>query len=396
MTDSEISPVNLGLSWLAKSHIRHAKPDAASRGGLNDGYDWVQQRYSFVYSEITGYGISLFVNAYRWTGEASYLTMAQESADFILQVMTLVKQKEHFGAVPKGYLLPGEEPLQQYNSFDAAMCLQGLLDLQRLQPSPDLLGAAEAIGNWLISKMQRNDGAFFSRYDAETNEGHHLGNHFFDDFGCLHAKHAIGLLKLYWQDRDPRFLEAARRVCTWVLTLQDADGAFRATERQPEVVSHAACYAIEGLLYAYADLREERFLQATVRGGEWLKRRQGRNGAIQIGYERRWWRPDRKIRKWLAPEPVSDATAQALRIWLLLYYQTGQNAFLEASRKAASFLRSMQCTHSTDADQLGGFYFKPGHPIQFTWCTLFAVHALAALDQAQRDSGFQKLIEELF
>jgi len=394
--DTEISPVKLGLNWLANSHIRHANNHAVSRGGLNDGYDWIQHRYSFIYSEITGYGVSIFVNAYRWTGDASYLTLAREAAEFIIQIMSHVNQKEHIGAVPKGYSLARYEPLHQYFSFDAAMCLQGLLDLNALQPSPDLAQAAYSIGNWLISKMQRKDGAFFSLYDAAADESEHLGLNFFDDFGCLHTKHAIGLLKLYRQNRDSRFLDAAQRVCTWALTLQDSDGAIRATERQPEVVSHAYCYALEGLLYAHADLGEERFLQAVIRAGYWLKRCQGQDGAIQIGYERRWWRPDRKIRKWLKPGRVSDATSQAIRIWMILYYQTGQKTFLEASQKSASFLRGMQCIDSPDQDQLGGFYFQPGHPIQFTWCTMFAVHALHTMDQIQREHGCQKLIEELF
>lgn len=389
-------PVALGLNWLALTHIRQADGNLLGHGGLKQGYDSVKHRYPYIYSEITGYGISLFVNAYRWTGDAFYLKLAKEAADFIIRIMTQVKEETHRGSVPHGYSLPDYHAYQQYFSFDAAMCMQGLLDLHALQPSSELIQAAWAIGNWLVSKMQREDGAFLSLYNAETGEFRHSGKNFFDDYGCLHAKHAIGLLKINRLSGDARFLEAVWRVCNWVLTLQDPDGGIQATERQPQVVSHAHCYAVEGLLYAHAILGEERYLRAAIKGGEWLRVHQGKNGAILIGYEHRWWRMDRKIHQWLKPIQVSDATAQAIRIWLILYEKTGQMGFLQASQRAVAFLISMQCRQATDPDKVGGFYFHPGNPFQYTWCTMFAVHALYAASHMQREDGYWKLIEELF
>jgi hypothetical protein len=42
-------------------------------------------------------------------------------------------------------------------------------------------------------------------------------------------------------------------VADWGLGLQDADGAFRASEGQEQIVSHPHCYTMEGLLYAHYD-----------------------------------------------------------------------------------------------------------------------------------------------
>ena len=398
--------IGLGLGWLAGTDIRHADGAEIALGGVNQGYNWEERRYPFVYSEITGYAISAFTNAYRWTGDERYLLLARQSADFLLGVQGLVEEEAARGAIPHGLSLPDLELRRQYYSFDAAMCLQGLLDLDAVRPSPGLRAAARAIGDWLVERMQRDDGAFVAMVDAETGEWPYADEDPFGDGGCLHAKHAIGLLKLgrlppegvtsEGVTADDRYAAAARRVCDWVLGLQDDDGAFRATERLEQVVSHPHCYATEGLLYATHALGAERYREAACRAGEWLLGAQNRDGSIRIAYKRRWYRMGRRVIEKLNPRRVSDATAQAIRIWLTLYYLDGDRRFLDGCHRAATFLHGMQCTSSSDRNAVGGFYFWPGHPVMYTWCTMFAVSALYALEHVDREGGYQRMIAELF
>jgi hypothetical protein len=245
--------------------------------------------------------------------------------------------------------------------------------------------------------MQQANGGFLSMYDAETGEQAHVGDNFYNDYGCLHAKHAIGLLKLAQVTGDDRYIVATERVCDWVLGLQDEDGAFRATERLLQVVSHPHCYATEGLLYAHHVLKTERYLSAAHRAGEWLLNVQNRDGSINIAYKRRWWRMGRRVTEVLFPRRVTDATAQAIRIWLILYYlDGGRQEFLAACHRAVGFLQSMQCTFTADQNAKGGFYYWPGRPIMFTWCTMFAVNAMYALEHVHRDEAYQQTITELF
>lgn len=388
--------VDLALNWLARSDVHGVDGHPIARGGINQGYNWRRRSYPYVYSEITGYAVSTFVNAYRWTGDEHYVTLARDSADFLLGVQGLAEGCEVLGAIPQGLSLPGLELQRQYHSFDAAMCLQGLLDLDAIEPAPELRKSAQAIANWLLERMQRDDGTFLSMYDAETDEWHHAGGNFFDDGGCLHAKHAIGLMKLGRAFGDGRYTAAAERVCDWVLGLQDDDGAFRATEWLPQVVSHPHCYATEGLLFVHYTSGVMRYLEAARRAGIWLLTAQNRDGSINIAYKRRWWRMGRRIIEVLRPRRVTDATAQAIRIWLTLYYLDGDQQFLEACHRAADFLRKMQCVSSPDRNAVGGFYFWPGHPTMFTWCTMFALHALYALENVDREEGHRHMMEELF
>lgn len=385
--------INLALDWLSKSDIRHR--EGIARGGVNQGYNWQERSYPFVYSEITGYAVSMFVNAYRWTEQERYLTLAQEAAEFLLALQYVAKDEAQ-GAIAHGFSLPLFKLRHQYYSFDGAMCLQGLLDLYAIQPTAKLELAAQAMGDWLIYEMQKPSGAFLAMYNAETGESKHLGNNFFDDFGCLHAKHAIGLLKLAQVTKEECYTSAAERVCDWVLGLQDEDGAFRANGRSKEVVSHPHCYATEGLLFAHYILKSERYLEAARRAGEWLLSVQNSDGSINIAYKRQLWRMKRRLNELFFPKGVTDATAQASRIWLILYYLDQDQRFFDAAQKAGNFLEQMQETTSSDPNAKGGFYFWPEHPIMFTWATMFALNALYALEHRERKSAYHQMIKELF
>ncbi len=387
---------DLALQWLAHSDIRHTNGDTRARGGVNQAYDWRARQYPFVYSEITGYAISAFVNAYRWTHDANYLDYARHSADFLLRMQTYAANDGYAGAIPHSLSLPALTVRRQYHSFDVAMCLQGMLDLNAITPQPELARAAQAIGDWLIARMQMSNGAFRATYDADTGITEHATAHFFSDGGCLHAKHAIGLLKLERIVGNGVYAAAARHVCDWVLGLQDADGAFRATERQRVVITHPHCYATEGLLYAHFILGEARYLHAAQRAGEWLARVQTHDGAIPIASKRAWYRMLRRLPEWFFPLKVSDATAQAIRIWLILDAHAGARIYRAAAERAGEFLTRLQCVDGNDPNARGGFYFAPGHAMQYAWCTMFAAHALYALAHSPRADAYPQLLTELF
>lgn len=391
---SNAHAIDLGLDWITNSNIRYMNSDGWASGGVKNGYNWQQQYYPFIYSEITGYAISFLANAFRWTGKKNYLVMAKESADYIMKIQLQAKTTSSSGAILHSLTIPELEPRYQYYSFDAAMCLQGLLDLEAIQNSSAICSSAQDIGDWLIKHMQLPNGAFLAMYNADTEEWKHL--ELFGDNGCLHAKLAVGLLKLANVTKTDHYRTAAMHVCDWVLTLQQADGAFRATETEQQVLSHTHCYATEGLLFAHYWLGDQRYLDAARRAGEWLLEVQHRDGSLNIAYNRRLWRMGRRAIEKILPQRVSDSTAQAIRIWLTLYYLEGDKRFLEACYRARDFLLSMQIISSEDPNARGGFYFSPKHPIIFAWPTMFAIHALYALANVDRKNGYEQIMTELF
>lgn len=397
MPTSHLQSIDIALDWLTNSDVRIQDPQSIAFGGTCQGYNWEQKKYPFVYSEITGYAISAYVSAYRWTNDKHYLDLATEAADFLLRVQALANQDGEAGAIPHGYSVPELMLTRQYYSFDAAMCLQGLLDLNAIQPSEKLLDSSQSVGEWLITKMQQSDGSFLAMYDSVTNQRYHSDNNFFDDFGCLHAKHAIGLIKLSEALTDERYKLAACKVCDWVIKLQNPDGAIRANHWMQRTVSHPHCYAVEGLLYAGAMLNRKDYTQAAQKGAAWLLKVQNADGSINIEYNRPWWRMGRRIiSDTFFPKKVTDATAQAVRIWITLYHQNGHQPFLAAANQAAKFLSSMQCKDISDSNLTGGFYFWENHPTMYSWATMFAMNALYALENIDRSNGYDLMLKELY
>lgn len=392
--------LELAIHWLTKSGIINTNRRIRAYGGINQGYDCKRKQYSFVYSEITGYAISMFLNLYRWMRDEEYLKMACEAADYLLSLQCTDESKTERGGILHSLSLPDMEKKNQYYSFDTAMCLQGLVDLYVVTKQKQYYDASVMIGKWLVNKMQMDDGAFLAMYDAETGEMYHAGGFFDADKGCLHAKHAIGLLKLYEITKEQAYLESAKKVCDWVLSLQADDGAFWANIVRRYVFTHAHCYATEGLLYAYWKLKDERYLDAVQKSADWLMCVQGMRGAINRDFKNHL-SVARFLSSKVLPLKAVDATAQATRIWCTLFHLQKEIKYLKASEKAVKFLQSMQCINSSDSNAIGGFYYHHvgGMKIKkilYTWCAMFTVAALWWFQKAPQGSLDTDMIVDLF
>lgn len=395
--------IGLRIHWLTESDIRNKDKSKISFGGLNNGYNFRKKKYSFVYNEITGYAIDMYLNIYRWTKEVKYLQFAEESANYLLSLQCIDKGKEEYGAIPHSLSLPDLKKSNKYYSFDAATCLQGLMDLYEEKKDTKYLDSGVLLGNWLINKMQNEDGSFLSLYNARTNRLGSIGAFFEQDRGCLHAKHAIGLLKLAEMTNEKIYRERAKKVCNWVLTLQAENGAFWANIYRKYIFTHTHCYATEGLLYTYWILKDESYLKATKKSGEWLISIQNVDGSLYRDYKNNLSITRKTYSKFI-PMKTTDATAQAVRIWIILYYLTGNNKYIQSSQKAIKFLKSMQCLNSKNSNMLGGFYYQCFDKFgkrwltntMYTWCTMFGVCALYSWGNFNRENRYDKVMKKLF
>jgi uncharacterized protein YyaL (SSP411 family) len=383
------------FSWLLNSDLQEQIANGNPVGGVHRGYDRDKASYQYLYCEITGYYISTLVRRMRQDDSQGLVGRAKQAANFLLSVQAGKSGGPAEGAIPQRWIRGSDHPTKAYYSFDNAMCLQGLLDLYRVSGESALRERGESIGRWLL-QMQNEDGSFLAWLDGYNGQTRHEDDVIFDDCGCLHAKHAISLIKLGVLTGHELFVAAAEKVCNWVLTLQDEDGAVRASNRTQQIVSHTHCYAIEGLLYAYHHFGEKRYLEAARRAARWLLSVQHQGGAIAIAYKRRWQQMGRRIFELIKPRWVADATAQAIRIWSLLYQLDGDSAWIHASEKSAGFIGRLQLASKADRHTYGGLPYWKGHPLLFAWPTMFAAQALDWLNAPRESEGFSRLIEELF
>jgi len=361
--------------------------------GVIYGRQLREKANSLIYFEATGYAIKLFLNLYKWLRNRTFLDQATKLADSLLEVKCL--QDPCYGAFPYGYNIDMKKVIHMYYSFDNAIIASALIDLYRFCKKEQLLNIAEENCMWLIRFMQNHDGSFKAMFDLEKCEFARISN-WFGDKGCLHAKNSIPLLKLYVLLGNEQLKNSAEKVYDWVLKLQRKDGAFRATIYDEYIFTHAHCYATEGLLYGYYALNNIRYLEAAIKAGLWLMNMQNPDGSLYEVYSG-------KNSSFSLKKRVTDASSQAIRIWIMLYCLIGDNKFLQSAQKAAKFVIEMQCKENKDLNGYGGFFqackvvlkYKMVDPWISSWSTMFAIHAFNILRNLQRNK-FEELIEELF
>jgi uncharacterized protein YyaL (SSP411 family) len=361
--------------------------------GVIYGHQLRRKANPLIYFEATGYGIKLFLNLYKWLRNRTFLDLATKLADSLLEARCL--QDPCYGAFPYGYVENVKKMIHMYYSFDNAIIASALIDLYKLSKEEQLINIAEGICMWLTRFMQNHDGSFKAVFDLEKCEFTRINN-WFGDKSCLHAKNSISLLKLYVLTGNEQLRNRAEKVCDWVLKLQRKDGAFRATIYEEYTFTHAHCYATEGLLYGYYALNNIRYLEGAIKAGLWLMNMQNPDGSLYEIY-------NGKNSTFSLKRRVTDASSQAIRIWIMLYYLTGDDKFFQAAQKSAKFIIEMQCKENKDLNGYGGFFHackvvlkhKIVDPWISSWSTMFAIHALNILKNLQ-GNRFDELLEELF
>lgn len=380
------------FNWLKEYQMIH---DGEWAGGFWHSYNLNTQTRPFIHSEMAGYAASLLTNLYKQDGSDVTLELAVSVGDFLTRIQALA------GAFPFG-IYPGRENRieQKYYSFDAAVCASGLANLYLACGKEQYLDAIKEATNWLIKVMQNKDGSFKACWDANQEKFLKLRT-FSGDRGCIHAKNAIALLKVAKITRGQAPILHARKVCDWVISLQDEDGAFWANDLKNLVFTHAHCYAVEGLLYAGNRLGESKYLEAAVKAAQWLRLVQNRDGSFYRNYKLK--KLGREKIDSLFPVKATDATAQAVRIFIAVALLEKEKVFFEAAKRGINFLSIMQC-HSSDSNADGGFYYqlrdflglRRFNPSLMTWCTQFALSAISMFHRKEQYKDFSEAVEEIF
>jgi uncharacterized protein YyaL (SSP411 family) len=224
----------------------------------------------------------------------------------------------------------------------------------------------------------------------------------------------LGWCRAFAETNNPHYLDAAARAGNWLVSVQDADGAWR--QRAPETETTVHAYDVRtawSLLELYHFVRDERFRKAARLNVEWTLAQQRENGWFEhnaffladnkwnlpfthtIAYvleglegawrrlgDQRCWQAMHKtaerlmrifeLRRILAGEYdgswKSTATyscltgnAQIAGLWLRLYENSGDTRFLNAALKLNDLVKSTQILRSVHGGIRGGV--KGSHPV---------------------------------
>jgi hypothetical protein len=380
--------VDLAIKWMLNSKIHNGdRSDPAVFGSFNNYYDIRRRLCPYAYTEITAYGIELFLDLYKRTGRSEYLDKAITAGNWIMRMQYDGTVEEAKGGFLQCYhLLERTEGLEVF-SFDTAICVGALSDLYGESHNNAYLESAEKGAQWLVRKMQNKDGSFkpFCNLGEMKQEANTYGTAsarsgssdlratWYYLNGCHHGKMVIGLLKCYLKHRQPWLSDSVASLCQWLLAQQDSQGHFRVSRNSNAFFSHTHCYAIEGLLYAYSHSRDKHLIDSAILAGDYLINMQGSDGSIPS------WKNVPHILKYT---DVS-AVAQAIRLWSVLCSETKTPKYHRALKKALKYLITMQSLEH-EPNLRGGFYQAEfdlklvKHKLKrlYSWTTMFAIHAM--------------------
>ena len=350
------------IHWLLHSGIQ------SRRGGVYAWHDARKKEYAFLYPEITGYAISLFLYLYQTERQSLFLDRAIQAGNWILsrawdpQTRTIsfrIYDRKSL-AFPYAY------------TFDTGMVLSGLVQLATITGKKRYQNLATEMGEWLCRTMSRPEGGFFCFWDPKQNLRLISPDKWSTiPWGFL-SKPARSLVELGKLTGNTLFTKTGEQVCEWTLRHQWEEGRFSVLADRSWVVSHPFLYTIEGLFLSSQLLQRKDFLESASKGLHWLFTQQLPDGGIPAEISEH--REPYKIR--------SDVQAQFLRMALLIpEFGISRESILKTLQVLIEFQDS-----SKDRKARGGFRFAIdleglSVPHSNAWCTLFAIQALSLIEE---------------
>ena len=355
--------------WMRDSGIQNVEGDEALLGSINAWFETDTESYPFVYSEITGYWVTLLCTLYHLHGNQLYLERAQAAGEWLLRTT-----HEPNGGFRCLYPLKPSRfnfKQEQIYAFDVGMVLNGLVELYRATRQERFLASAVTAGDWLVYSAQKPNGSFYPVFQIDDEKFFESDKEWSTTSGSYHAKNAIGLLNLADLTHKQKYRDAAVKICDFALGCQKTSGRFVSFLSRGGTNAHPHCYSCEGLWVAGRYLEREDYLEASARGTQWLLDMQSEEGYIP--------------RRFLDDQPIYhervDAISQTLRLAVL---HLAQGTLHESYRRRAERLVPIILRNQAKTDDVrsnGGLYFGRSNkgeviPHVNSWVTAFASQAL--------------------
>ena len=359
-------------NWLLNSGIQNIGKDRHINGGFNSWFSMDKKNYPFIYSEITGYGITTLLFLYETEKDSIYIERAELAADWILNTAL-----HPCGGIKSRYYYSKNEANDNYSFekgnifvFDTAMALFGLSSLYKQTKKEKYLEASKKIADFLV-RMQKDNGQFFAFYNPGRNFFGDIDDKWSNQSGSYHAKIALGLLNMHDITKKDTYKGSAIKACDSALNFQKDDRRFVTSRKDSTTHQHPHCYSAEGLLYCGLKLGIKKYVDSAIKAIGWSLNSQLENGGIPQIYEQ-------KSGKFVEYERT-DILSQVLRLGLLAKSCCNREAAnIEKLEKLKNRLLSFQ---NLEGAQKGGIFYGSEYDGKKckdlnAWCSMFALQAL--------------------
>jgi hypothetical protein len=261
------------LAWLRDSGIQ-APPGAPDAGGV---FAWIDESTgapAYVYSEITGYFMSLAVHVARWRPHEDWLARAERAGEWIVGTA----MDERGAVLARKYADPAASAADPYSFdnrrvlfFDCAMVGFGLTNLYEATGRAAWLDAATRVGRFVQRAFESADQRTrHPIFDLKTGAAPPPEPRWSRHFGSYELKGAMFLDSLARHTGDASFRAMSDRILADALASQQPSGRFPTHLPAAATHLHPHCYTIEGLQWLLAR-RDDAALRAPVRRAiEWM------------------------------------------------------------------------------------------------------------------------------
>ena len=298
------------VAWLAKSGLQCASgPD---RGAVHAWIDEATGRPSFLYTEATGYLITLLANLAAKGPRDDYRRRAVAAADWLVSVArqpdgTLLTRK---------YSIPDSSDLFDFRHgvavfFDTCIAAYGLLNVQRLTGNDQYREQVTQIAERSLDMFFSDDLELRNvLFDSVSRQPLPAGRKWSRHSGSFTVKAAMLYANLDEATGDPRFRRVADNLIANALRRQTTEGRFITSKSDDNTHLHPHCYTIEGLLYLSQHYARQDLFEAAIRALDFAF---SRLLEPETGIRQSWPRPDR----YCGTSLRSDVVAQCLRSYYI-------------------------------------------------------------------------------
>src|SRR3989344_5546864 len=302
-------PVEQAFEWLLNSGIQIRTTNPSTNGGVASWFDLDRASYPFIYAEITGYAVNVFLFQNKITNNPTYLSSAVLAGDWLLK-----NRCSKTGLVQTRYWLDKTKAPyydQCFFTFDQWVIVYGLACLASASGEQRFQTGAVSIANFLIDQTIKKDGFFYPLYDLTQQKSVEFGDKWSRQPGSFHAKALMAFAKLTSLTGEHRYSEYAKRLLEKTLPVQKPDGRLGTQDNEGSTHLHPFLYTLEVLAsYALSEKKKE-VLAAVEQGVKWILDRQNDDGSIYCFYKDSQFQPF--IR--------ADVLSQTLRIASILMQQ---------------------------------------------------------------------------
>jgi hypothetical protein len=351
-------------NWFLNSGIVLSNQNDENYGAVHSFFDQDNNRYGFLYPEITGYSVSAFCFLYHIEKDDRFIKLAKASSNWLIELY------EKYGAIIQGLEPDNDSRTQIAYSFDTAICAKGLIDCFTLTQDKRFLKYSKDLVNWLKGAIT-NQGSIYPYLELKSKKFNESNQLWYKKWGCLHIKTSIPLIQLYQITHDNSYLNLASKICNTFSKFQNIDGSFSLHENVQTINLHTMCYALEGLFYYFSVIKNDEYLQSIETALDWCTKQIQNDGSIELWFNSKY--------KSKAVYPI----AQLIRIMFLLDKFHNTKKYQTYINKLHSFMLTLQ-VHDNNPKVYGGFYeeyyksmfgWKKRKKLN-SWGSLFALQAL--------------------